>query len=196
VYRVKPEDEASKTRQRRLRRRREKRNKKKSEPGGGGATGDAAPATGSTKKRGLLDDPESSDDDDRQNPGQARAEDRIDPEQVKASDELEYLATVIASHKVRSFVFVAAGGGSGPVRSAAPPRPRSAVVRVVCALATNAVEAHDLVRSKEYVAAESFDSRRFPAHVFVAHSRQPASPRESTRLEKAARRRSTSQGMW
>jgi WD40 repeat protein len=152
IYRVKSPDEAAKTRQRRLRRRREKHNKKRQEADGGGSGADdrsgVASTMGSNKKRGLLDDPDSSDDDGKHNANLATSEDWVDPERVRASDELEYLTTVIASHKVRSFVFVRKRTSS----------PRS-LLRVVCALATNSMETYEVVRSrKEYVSCRGCSS--------------------------------------
>ena len=57
----------------------------------------------------------------------------IDSESIQASDEFEYIATVRASHKIKGFVFapfVERGGG----------------IRIVCALATNALEVHSIVK--------------------------------------------------
>eukprot|EP00536_Pseudo-nitzschia_multiseries_P003654 jgi/Psemu1/252842/estExt_Genewise1Plus.C_570058 len=60
----------------------------------------------------------------------------IDPDVIKASDEFEYFGTIRASHKLKGFIFVPfkeSGGG----------------VRVVCSMATNALEVHSLTRKTE-----------------------------------------------
>jgi WD40 repeat protein len=154
VYRVHNTKEAAKRRQRRLRRRKEKANKKKPHES---AADD--PAT-KTKKRGLLDDPESSESDGEGdgNNAEGKVKDApVDPDRIKASDELEYLTTVIASHKVRSFVFAPAsstagtGSSSSSNKSSATSVSSRPLVQVVCALGTNAIESYNVVRTREYV---------------------------------------------
>ena len=136
VYRIKSTIESRKKRQRRLKRRKEKQTKQSNSAATRAESG-IPPVGKSGQKRGILDDPESSDDDDRDDPDvHGPAEDRaLDPEAIKASDEFEYLASISASHKVRSFGF-------------APHRESGQLVRVVCALATNALETFALVRDK------------------------------------------------
>jgi hypothetical protein len=103
-----------------------------------------ANSSGSTKghKRGMLDDPESEHDDETLNPNTnttselVTLEQSLDPEMIKASDEFEYYGTVRASHKVKGFVFASL-------------KEKGAGLRVVCALSTNALETHSLVRKKE-----------------------------------------------
>jgi U3 small nucleolar RNA-associated protein 12 len=130
VYIVRGTEESHRKRQRRLRRRQEKKKKK--------AVADIDAEEKSLrggKKRGLLDDPESSDDEEKNEA--ATAQDEImDPELLKASDEFEYLTTVRCGHKVRGFTFL-------------PGKVRGEVTRLVCALSTNALETHAVIRKKE-----------------------------------------------
>jgi WD40 repeat protein len=118
VYLIRSTQESLKKRQRRLKRRQEK--KKKQSTADGEKVG---------KKRGILDDPESSGSEVEGNAEDAA----MDPELLKASDEFEYLATVRASHKIRAFVFCTA-------------KEKGELVRIVCGLATNALETHSLSR--------------------------------------------------
>ena len=85
------------------------------------------------QKRGILDDPESSNEDEDLDGGQ---QEKVDPELIKASDEFEYITTVRASHKIRSFIFV-------------PKKEKGELVRVVSALSTNALQTHSLIRKKD-----------------------------------------------
>jgi U3 small nucleolar RNA-associated protein 12 len=77
-----------------------------------------------------LDDPESDDD-------QAKAGGKVDhleefsPDMVKAMDEFEFRGTIRATHKIRGFAFT-------------PVLERGGGIRVVVALATNALELHSL----------------------------------------------------
>ena len=131
VYLVRSVQESLRKKQRRLRRRKEKSSK----------ASNAATEDGSNnqkgQKRGLLDDPESDDDNiDKVEDESSKLDNSLDPDMVKASDEFEYFGTTRASHKVKGFIFVPfkeSGGG----------------VRVVCSLATNALEVHSLTRKKE-----------------------------------------------
>lgn len=84
------------------------------------------------KKRGILDDPESSDDD----APNSTVDELMDPELIKASDEFEYLTTVRASHKVRGFSFC-------------PHKEKGELARIVCAMTTNALEIHALIRQHQ-----------------------------------------------
>lgn len=135
VYIIRGVQDSLRKKQRRLRRRKEK------------ATSKAAATTTTTdetkganekgQKRGLLDDPDSDvEKNDDENKDAAYDLDKsLDPDTMKASDEFEYFGTVRASHKVKGFVFVpykVPGGG----------------VRLVCSLATNALETHSLTRAK------------------------------------------------
>ncbi|KAG7353760.1 WD40 repeat-containing protein [Nitzschia inconspicua] len=125
VYCVRSIKESLRKRQRRLRRRKEKariadkKNDNKKGP-----------------KRGLLDDPVSEGEENvGENEEIMKLEKSLDPEHLKASDEFEYFGTVHASHKVKGFIFVPlkeSGGG----------------IRIVCSLATNALEVHSLKRTK------------------------------------------------
>ncbi len=130
VYLIRSIQESLRKKQRRLRRRKEKASK---------ASNEAAEGTQKAKgqKRGILDDPESdNDENDKEEDEVTKLDKSLDPEMVKASDEFEYFGTVRASHKVKGFIFVPfkeVGGG----------------VRVVCSLATNALEVHSLARKKE-----------------------------------------------
>ncbi|KAL7545346.1 hypothetical protein ACHAWF_008697 [Thalassiosira exigua] len=118
IYAARSEAEAQKKRRRRLRRRREKKNLASSSE------------KGTTKKRGLLDDPES--EEEEEDPG---AKDGTflgsSPEEFKAMDEFEFLGTIRTAHKIRGFVF-------------SPLQERGGGVRVVVALATNALEIQSL----------------------------------------------------
>jgi WD40 repeat protein len=127
VYAVRSQKESMKKRQRRIKRRDEKK-KKKTHDG-------PETAAKSGQKRGMLDDPESSED---ENDDQEQiAEDALlDPNEIKASDEYEYLTTVRATHKVKSFVF-------------APFKEKGELVRLVCTLATNAFETFSVTNQQE-----------------------------------------------
>lgn len=133
VYLIRSVQESLRKKQRRLRRRKEKASK---------ASNEVIESTQKTKgqKRGILDDPESDNDNEKAEEEVSRLDNSLDPNMVKASDEFEYFGTVRASHKVKGFIFVPfkeSGGG----------------VRIVCSLATNALEVHSLTRKKErYVA--------------------------------------------
>jgi U3 small nucleolar RNA-associated protein 12 len=105
-----------------LRRRREKQN-----------IAASAPEKDATKKRGLLDDPES--DDERDDEAAKGGDSLLDPspEAVKAMDEFEFRGTIRAAHKIRGFAF-------------APYQERRGGIRVVVALATNALEVYSVPR--------------------------------------------------
>lgn len=130
VYLIRSVQESLRKKQRRLRRRKEKSAK-------ADKSFDDGMMESKGQKRGILDDPES----DNENSGKAEDENSkmdksLDPDIIKASDEFEYFGTIRASHKVKGFIFVPfkeLGGG----------------VRVVCSLATNALEVHALTRKKE-----------------------------------------------
>ena len=131
VYHVRNEAEAQRKKTRRIRRRREKGGKK--------ATDADNTNKKSGKKRGILDDDESEDENEQsQGADAAGLNAGIDPESIQASDEFEYITTVRASHKIKGFTF-------------APFIERGGGIRVVCALATNALEVHSVVKKTEKV---------------------------------------------
>jgi U3 small nucleolar RNA-associated protein 12 len=132
VYHVRNEAEAQRKRTRRMRRRREKGGKK--------ATGaDDGTNKKSGKKRGILDDDESEDDNEQSDGADAAGLNAgIDPESIQASDEFEYITAVRASHKIKGFTF-------------APFIERGGGIRIICALATNALEVHSVVKKSEKV---------------------------------------------
>jgi U3 small nucleolar RNA-associated protein 12 len=123
VYLIRNSHESLKKRQRRLRRRQEKQNKKTHDK----------PEGKSGQKRGILDDAISSDEEDALESTSGVA---LDPDMIKASDEFEYVATVRASHKVKGFAFF-------------PTKEKGEIARVVCALSTNALETHSVLRKRE-----------------------------------------------
>jgi len=130
VYLIRTVQESLRKKQRRLRRRKEKASKASNEE-----IEDRHKHKG--PKRGILDDPESDDDNmNKVEDENLKLDKSLDPDMVKASDEFEYFGTARASHKVKGFIFVPykeSGGG----------------IRVVCSLATNALEVHSLTRKKE-----------------------------------------------
>lgn len=123
IYALRSVKESLKKRQRRMKRKQEKKKK---------ASSDVS-STKVGQKRGLLDDPINLEE---AGEGVALLNEELDPELVAASDEFEYLATVRASHKVRSFSFF-------------PSREKGEILRVVCALATNSLETVALERKKD-----------------------------------------------
>lgn len=124
VYAVRSEVETMKKLRRRLRRRREKEGKKNVVTDLSG-DGDKK-AKG--QKRGMLDD---SDDEEEKKDGDddKEAAARPSPEEIAASDEFEFRGTARTAHKLRGFAFD-------------PRRERGGGIRVVAALATNALEVH------------------------------------------------------
>jgi len=123
IYAARSEVEVQKKRRRRLRRRREKQNLAASAP------------EKATKKRGLLDDPESEDEQDNEG-GKDGSLLELSPESIKAMDEFEYRGTIRATHKIRGFAF-------------APVQERGGGIRIVVALATNALEVHSLPKASK-----------------------------------------------
>ncbi|KAL7428600.1 hypothetical protein ACHAXH_001719 [Discostella pseudostelligera] len=119
IYAARSEVEVQKKRRRRLRRRREKQS----------LAASSAADKETTKKRGLLDDPESEDEQDNDDKGKSFTE--VAPEAIKAMDEFEFRGTIRTAHKIRGFAF-------------APFQERGGGIRVVVALATNALEVHSL----------------------------------------------------
>ena len=118
IYAARSEVETQKKRRRRLRRRREKQ-----------SVAANASTKGESKKRGLLDDSDSEEEQEKMPKEDQLAE--LSPDMVKAMDEFEFRGTIRATHKIRGFAFnpaVERGGG----------------IRVVVALATNALEVHSL----------------------------------------------------
>jgi len=131
VYLIRSVQESLRKKQRRLRRRKEKSSKANNSVKDGGLVNSKG------QKRGILDDPESDDDNvDKVEDEKSNLDKSLDPDMIKASDEFEYFGTIRASHKLKGFIFVPfkeSGGG----------------VRIVCSLATNALEVHSLIRKKE-----------------------------------------------
>lgn len=123
VYMIRNMMETEKKRQRRLRRRQEKAKKHSSD------TGEVKKG----RKRGLLDDEDPSDEDEEDT---IPTDGMVDPEEIKATDEFEWIASVRCTHKIKSFTFF-------------PQKEKGDLARLVCALATNAMETHRLYRSKD-----------------------------------------------
>ena len=140
VYLIRSLQETVRKKQRRVKRRKEKSSKSANLS----ATNNNSNNTAPTKhqkghKRGILDDSESEDDnndDDSKEKDVFRLDEFLDPSMVKASDEFEYFGTTRASHKVKDFIFV-------------PLKEKGGGVRLVCSLATNALEVHSLTRKKK-----------------------------------------------
>lgn len=105
------------------------------------------------RKRGLLDDEEVEEAKD-----ELPDEQELDPEAIKASDEFEYLGTMRASHKIRAFCFIAKESGE--------------VVRIMCALSTNALESHCLSRKQEAYVQSDQQSCVFSTKSLHSHHRQ------------------------
>jgi WD40 repeat protein len=83
------------------------------------------------RKRGILDDAETP-----ETPVAEALVADVTVEKIIASDEFEFVGSVNASHKVRSFVFV-------------PWKESGSTLRVVCSLVTNALEVLSLQRSSK-----------------------------------------------
>lgn len=136
VYLIRSVQESLRKKQRRLRRRKEKATNKATTTTAVDETKGEMKEKG--PKRGMLDDPESDDDNndtERNNDVTHELEKSLDPDTVKASDEFEYFGTVRAGHKVKGFIFV-------------PYKEPGSGLRIVCSLATNALETHSLTRKK------------------------------------------------
>ena len=124
IYLIRNESEAEKKRKRRLRRKREKEGKQTS--------ASSEETTKKGKKRGILDsddEEQEADDKDKSTLEEYTSDD------IKASDEFEYISTIHASHKIKAFSF-------------APFQEKNGGIRVVCALATNALEVHSVTKAK------------------------------------------------
>ncbi|KAL9188525.1 hypothetical protein ACHAXT_006903 [Thalassiosira profunda] len=119
IYAARSEVEVQKKRRRRLRRRREKQ-----------SLAAASASEKGAKKRGLLDDPESEDE-AQEGDAKGTSLQELSPEAIKAMDEFEFRGIVRAAHKIRGFAF-------------APVQERRGGMRVVVALATNALEVHSV----------------------------------------------------
>lgn len=144
LYIVRSEAEAQRKRTRRLRRRREKQGRKTGE--------EADHSKKSGRKRGILDDDDDESDFEGQG-GETAANtlslhDSIDPEASQASDEFEFVATVRASHKIKGFTF-------------APYIERGGGIRVVCALATNALEMYSIKKTQEMIKGSESRAQTF-----------------------------------
>ena len=123
IYVVRSEAETLKKKNRRLRRKREKDNKSKN----------TITEVKKGQKRGLLDDEEEEDGVQQQE--DEKSETIKDLDQIQASDEFEYATTIRASHKIKAFKFT-------------PYLEKKGGIRVVCALATNALEVHSVAKEK------------------------------------------------
>ena len=141
IYAARTEVEVQKKRRRRLRRRREKQNLAANAPDKG------------TKKRGILDDSESEEEQD--DAGKSSSLLELSPEAIKAMDEFEFRGIIRATHKIRGFEF-------------APFQERGGGIRIVVALATNALEVHSLPRPSKQspgpVTAEKISSLDMYGH--------------------------------
>jgi len=124
IYAIRSTQEAHKRMQRRINRRNHKST--------GSVFGKVDANKSRSKKRGILDDEEKEDLNALTSSASKSDE---DPEKIKVSDEFEYIGTLSASHKIRSFVFV-------------PWKEAGSVIRAVCSLATNALETLSLQRLK------------------------------------------------
>ena len=141
VYTVRSVRESLRKKQRRLKRRKEKASKV--------SNGDLSRRS-KGQKRGMLDDPEPDEDvADQKEDGISKLEKSLDPDNVKASDEFEFFGTARASHKVKGFIFV-------------PFKEKGESLRLVCSLATNAIEILSLREKKErYVSYRTVLDRKF-----------------------------------
>jgi len=155
IYTVRSVKDALAKKKRRLRRRREKDKKENSiassiHSGSGKdkETGMEQPEDKKGKKRGILDEEDDTTskviDNNASVSTSTSTSTDVELDQIKSSDEYVYACTVRASHKIKSFEFtnntndgkVGAGAGSGGVR-------------IVFALATNALEVHSIKRKKK-----------------------------------------------
>lgn len=144
IYAARSEVEAQKKRRRRLRRRREKQS----------VSANSSQA-GEKKKRGLLDDPESDDDQDKAESKEDQLVE-LSPEMVKAMDEFEFRGTIRATHKIRGFAFT-------------PSSERGGGIRVVVALATNALEVHSLPKPSRQAQGSPVTSEKVSALDMYGH---------------------------
>ena len=155
VYAVRSEVEVQKKRRRRLRRRREKQNV--------ASTSEKK----ITKKRGILDDPESDEEEDgettnadgttKDNADASSSLLELSPEDIKAMDEFEFRGTVRAAHKIRGFAF-------------APFQERGGGIRIVVALASNALEVHSLPKPSKLALGVSVSAEKVSTLDMYGHS--------------------------
>jgi U3 small nucleolar RNA-associated protein 12 len=132
VFVMRSPHETQKRKQRRISRRRQK--------AAGSQNGKSSAATAKTKMRGMLDEDEEADPEaESGNASRLLA----DPEMIEAMDEFEYIGTVSASHKIRTFVFV-------------PWNESGSTVRIVCSIATNALETLSLQRPRNRYVVDPF----------------------------------------
>ncbi len=118
IYAVRSPEETNRRKQRRLSRHRQKAKKIQEE----GEKGSQA----AKKKRGILDE-------DVQDMETSKSD--IEREKIEAGDEFEFLGTINAAHRIRTFVFV-------------PWKESGYILRIVCSLSSNAIEVLSLQRSK------------------------------------------------
>ena len=135
VYLVRNLNETIKKKIRRLRRKREKDSLKQQKKERYEQDVNDNKLNSRGKKRGLLDDKE----DDEEIGGEMNVEVEhtgeksmtMDDDQIKASDEFEYVTTIRSSHKIKAFTFT-------------PNKQKKGGLRIVLALATNALEVHSI----------------------------------------------------
>ena len=123
VYKVRSEAEAKKKMKRRFKRAREKRQQKKKGDAGEGEDGPEDGNAWGMPMNGHRKPPQGQDND-----AAADEEEGEQEERLMASDELEWLVTVRASHRVRGTVFAASTGSS------------TEAARLLLSLANNSLE--------------------------------------------------------
>ncbi len=129
VYIIRNVNETMKKKIRRLRRKREKESKKENKMDEDGKE--------RNKKRGLLDDEGGANE---ENEVQSNLKENelvvLDDDLIKASDEFEFLTTIRSSSKIKAFTFN-------------PAKDKKGGIRLVLALASNALEVHSMHTRKE-----------------------------------------------
>ncbi|CAB9526324.1 WD repeat domain 3 [Seminavis robusta] len=129
VYGMRSTKDSLRKKQRRIKRRQEKQSNQRNKQA------NSKDDTTNNKKRGILDDDEDDEKHNDTTTNDNQDSTTLDPEQLKASDEIEYLGTIKASHKVKAFVFV-------PLSNK-----KQQLVQIACALSTNTIELYALPRS-------------------------------------------------
>ena len=132
IYMVRSLNESIKKKVRRLRRKREKESSRQQKKDNDEQENQKSGGRG--KKRGILDD---EDENESSNEIKVDNEEKVELEnnQIKASDEFEYVTTVRSSDKIKAFTFTQS-------------KHKKAGVRIVLALATNALEVHAITATK------------------------------------------------
>mmetsp|Transcript_43919 Transcript_43919/g.49822 ORF Transcript_43919/g.49822 Transcript_43919/m.49822 type:complete len:1114 (-) Transcript_43919:152-3493(-) len=149
IYQLRSERESQKKRQRRLRRRREKQHLKEQkqqlqqQENDNNSDNDKQ----QKKKRGFLDDDNDDDDDDENgdtktttNASSSSSPSASFVETMEASDEFEFYGMIRASHKIRDFLLIQEQKKNTKKKS---------IIKVVCALSTNALEVHTLKQNNK-----------------------------------------------